>query len=138
MSSGELFHILRTQSIFVDIIRNLAEPERKKLLESVCGLDRIMLLLLLETGLEIEDMIKLRVSDIDINGGSILLPGDGRLQLSSQTFEELKSYLLAKPAQAFLFEGRCGKPVTVKWKRCVLEKLLRRAKLSDQSFKGQD
>lgn len=126
----------------MDIIRSLSLSERRKLLESVldlvCGLDRIMLLLLIESGLEIEDLIKLRVSDVDINGGSIQLPGGDRLQLSSQALEELKCYMLAKPGQAFLLEGRCGKPVTVKWERCVLEKLLQRAKLSGQSFKGQD
>ncbi len=123
----------------MDIIRNLTEPERRKLLEpiveSVCGLDRIMLLLLLETGIDIEDLIKLRVSDVNIEGGFILLPGGKRLQLSPQTLEELNSYLQAKPAQGFLLEGRCGKPVTVKWKRCVLEKLLTRARPNDGSFK---
>jgi integrase len=121
----------------VDIIRNLAEPERKMLLESTCGLDRIMLLLLFETSLEVEDLIEIRVSDVDIDRGSIQLPGGKRLKLSSQTFEELKSFLLARPNQVFLFEGRCGKPVTVKWKRCVLEKLLQMTKLKDQGFKDQ-
>jgi integrase len=121
----------------VDIIRNLAERERKMLLESTCGLDRIMLLLLFETGLEVEDLIEIRVSDVDIDSGSILLPGGERIKLSSQTFEELKSFLLARPNQVFLFEGRCGKPVTVKWKRCVLEKLLQMSRHKDQGFKGQ-
>jgi integrase len=115
----------------VDIIRNLAEPERKRLLESACGLDRIMLLLLFETCLEVEDLIEIRVSDVDIDSGSILLPVGERIKLSSQTFEELKSFLLARQNQVFLFEGRCGKLVTVKWKRCVLEKLLKIAKHKD-------
>lgn len=115
----------------MDIIRNLAEPERRKLLELACGMDRIMLLLLFETGLEVEDLIELRVFDVDINGGSIHLPGGGRLQLSPQTLTEIKSYLRHRPSQGFLFEGRCGKPVTVKWKRCVLEKLFQRAKFKD-------
>lgn len=126
----------------MDIIRNLTEPARRKQLEpiltSVSGLDRIMLLLLIETGIDIEDLIKLRVSDVDVNGGFIQLPGGERLQLSTQTLEELKSYLQAKPAQSFLFEGRCGKPVTVKWKRCVLEKLLQRSRLNDLSLKGKE
>jgi integrase len=121
----------------VDIIRNLAEPKRKRLLESTCGLDRIMLLLLFETGLEVEDLIEIRVSDVDIDGGFILPPRGERIKLSSQTFEELRSFLLARPNQVFLFEGRCGKPVTLKWKRCVLEKLLQMTKLKDQGFKDQ-
>lgn len=91
-----------------------------------------MLRLIFETGLEVEDLIKLRVSDVDIEGGSILLPKGDRLKLSSQTLDELKSYLSSRPNQSFIFEGRCGKPITVKWKRCVLEKLLQRAKLEDQ------
>jgi integrase len=121
----------------VDIIRNLAEQERKMLLESTCGLDRIMLLLLFETGLEVEDLIKIRVSDVDIDGRSILLHGGESIKLSSQTFEELKRFLQARPDQVFLFEGRCGKHVTVKWKRCVLEKLLQMTELKDQGLKGQ-
>jgi integrase len=116
----------------VDIISNLAPIEKEKILDSTYGLDRIMLLLIFETGLEVEDLIKLRVSDVDIEGKSILLPQGKKLNLSSQTHEELKSYLNSRPNQSFLFEGRCGKPITVKWKRCVLEKLLQRAKLEDR------
>lgn len=116
----------------MDIISNLAAAEKRRMLDSTYGLDRIMLLLIFETGLEVGDLIKLRVSDVDIEAGSILIPGVGRLKLSSQTLEELMSYLNPRPNQVFLFEGRCGKPITVKWKRCVLEKLLQRAKLEDQ------
>jgi len=108
------------------------------MLKSACGLDRIMLLLLFETGLKVEELINLRISDIDLERGFVRTPGGEMLQISSQTLEDMKSYLTARPGQGFLFEGRCGKPVTVKWKRCVLEKLIQRAKFKDQCFKGQD
>jgi integrase len=116
----------------VDIISNLAAAEKRRMLDSTYGLDRIMLLLIFETGLEVEDLIKLRVSDVDIEVGSILIPKVGRQKISSLTLDELKSYLNSRPNQSFIFEGRCGKPITVKWKRCVLEKLLQRSKFEDQ------
>ncbi len=115
-------------NISMDDLKNLTELERRKLLDLAFGLDRIMLLLLFETGLEVEELISLRVSDTDLNSGSIRTASGERLKISPQTLAELKSYLKARPTQTYLFEGRCGKPVTVKWKRCVLEKLLQRAR----------
>ncbi len=88
------------------------------------GLDRIMLLLMFETGLDVPELIKLRVSDVDLEDGFINLPGGRRLEVSSETLSEMKGYLSLRPGHSFLFEGRCGKPVTAKWKRCVLERLL--------------
>lgn len=112
----------------MDNLKNLTGPERRKLLDSVFGLDRIMLLLLFETGFEVEELISLRVSDADLDSGDIRTASGKRLRISHQSLSELKSYLKARPSQAYLFEGRCGKPITVKWKRCVLEKLLQRVK----------
>lgn len=109
-------------------LKNLTEAERRKLLDLAFGFDRIMLLLLFETWLEVEELINLHVSDVDLESGSIRTTSGEKLKLSHQTLAELKSYLKARPSQIYLFEGRCGKPVTVKWKRCVLEKLLQRAK----------
>jgi integrase len=112
----------------VKTIANLSADDRRNMLDSTHGLDRIMLLLIFETGLDVEDLIKLRVSDVDVEGRFIQLPGGERLNLSPQAEEELKGYLKGylstRSSQAFLFEGRCGKPITVKWKRCVLDKLL--------------
>jgi len=113
----------------VDIIRNLDGAAKKRMLDSAHGLDRVMLLLIFETGLDVEDLIELRISSIDFEGGFIQLSGGEQRKVSSQTLEELKGYLDKRPNQAFLFEGRCGKPITAKWRRCVLEKLLQREKL---------
>lgn len=121
----------------MDAIEDLTETEKRKMLKLSCGLDRLMLLLLFETGLKVEELINMRVSDVDLEGGYVRTPGGGKLQISSQTLAELKSYLTARQSQGFLFEGRCGKPITVKWKRCVLEKLLQMTKLKDQGFKDQ-
>lgn len=112
----------------MDDLKNLTGPERRKLLDSVSGLDRIMLLLLFETGLDVDELISLRISDADLGSGDIRTASGEKLKLSAQTLAELKSYLKARPSQTYLFEGRCGKPITVKWKRCVLEKLLQRVK----------
>ncbi len=122
----------------VDVIEDLTETERRKMLKLACGLDRIMLLLLFDTGLNVEELINLHVSGVDLERGYVRTPGGEKLQISSQTLEEMKSYLMTRPEHVFFFEGRCGKPVTVKWKRCVLEKLIQKAKLEDQRFEGQD
>jgi integrase len=108
----------------VDDIRSLCVADRKRILDSTYGLDRIMLILMFETGLPVEDLIKLRVSDIDLVDGFIHPSGGERFALSPQSQDELKGYLNSRPNQSFLFEGRCGKPITAKWKRCVLDKLL--------------
>lgn len=97
------------------------------MLDQVIGLDRIMILLLLETGLCVEDLIGLHTSDVDLQGGYVRSASGQRLKISDQMREELRHYLKGKPDKGFLFEGRCGKPVTAKWKRCVLERLLHAA-----------
>ncbi|MCX6678302.1 MAG: tyrosine-type recombinase/integrase [Methanothrix sp.] len=95
-----------------------------KLLDLASGMDRIILLLFFETGLEIDHLINLRVSDLDMQSGQLKVAVDRRIQLSSATLFEIKKYLKSRPGQVYLLEGRCGKPVTSKWKRCVLENLL--------------
>lgn len=105
-------------------IEALSAPYRKRLLDSTRGLDRIILALLFETGLEVEDLINLRVSDVDLKSGTLAVTPDRTVSLSTRMLAELESYLQTRPGQGYLLEGRCGKPITCKWKRCVLEPLL--------------
>ncbi len=106
-------------------LENLTPQEQNRLLASAFGLDRLVLLLAFNTGLTIDDLIGLKVSDVDLEKG--LLHASGKsIILSTETLAELKDYLKARPGQVYLLEGRCGKTITVKWKRCVLEKLLKR------------
>ncbi|MFB3763682.1 MAG: hypothetical protein ACE14P_00370 [Methanotrichaceae archaeon] len=42
-------------------------------------------------------------------------------KFSTETIQELKDYLKTWPGQVYLLQGRCGKPITCKWKICVLE-----------------
>jgi integrase len=98
-----------------------------RLLNLASAMDRIVLLLLFETGLEIDHLINLRVSDLDIESGQLQVALDRKIQLSSAALSEIRDYLLSRPGQVYLLEGRCGKPVTSKWKRCVLENLLLKA-----------
>ena len=100
------------------------DPEKKKILDSAYGLDRLMILMLMETGLSIEELVKLRVQHVDLEKGTIRTDCNKTTNLSVQAQAELWEYLKSRPGQVYLFEGRCGKPVTVKWKRCVLEKIL--------------
>jgi len=105
-------------------LSGLNDPEKRKILDSACGLDRLMMLLLMETGLSIGELIKLRVQHVDLEKGTIRTDCNKTFNLSVQAQAELREYLKSRPGQVYLFEGRCGKPVTVKWKRCVLEKIL--------------
>ncbi len=116
----------------MDCLIGLDEQEKKRLLNSSFGLDRIMTLLLVETGLCVEDLIRLRVSDVDLKGGYLRSASGQRLRISDQTKEELRHYLKGRPDKGYLFEGRCGNPITAKWKRCVLERLLHRQEPAKQ------
>jgi integrase len=109
----------------VDDLSDLAGPEKKRLLDLASAMDRIILLLLFETGLEIDHLINLRVSDLDMQKGLLRVAADRKIQLTGDALSEIREYLLSRPGQVYLLEGRCGKPVTRKWKRCVLENLLR-------------
>jgi integrase len=109
-------------------LESLSEKEKKMLLDSSSGLDRIMLLLLLDSGLKVEELIGTKTSDIDLGSGTILIRSTGvRKKISPKVLAELKSYLETRPGQVHLFEGRCGKPMTGKWRRCFLEKRIKNA-----------
>ena len=101
--------------------------EKKRLLDLASGVDRIIILLLFETGFDLESLINLRVSDLNIESGQLRVAPDKKIQLSSAALSEIKEFLKSRPGQVYLLEGRCGKPVTSKWKRCVLENLQLRA-----------
>jgi integrase len=111
----------------VNGLSELVEPEKNRLLDLASDMDKIILLLLFETGLEIDHLINLRGSDLDMQSGQLRVAADRKIQLSSAAHSEIKQYLKSRPGQVYLLEGRCGKPVTSKWKRCVLENLQLRA-----------
>jgi integrase len=102
----------------------LGETKKGKILDLACGQDRLMILLLLETNLSVDDLIRLKTSDVDLEKGILLDSSGNLINLSAHALGELKNHLGARPKQTYLFEGRCGKPLTIKWKRCVLEKIL--------------
>ncbi len=93
------------------------------MLDLASGMDRIIIILLLESGLDLECLINLRVSDLDLGSGQLRVAQNRTIQLSSGALNEIKQFLKSRPGQVYLLEGRCAKPVTSKWKRCVLEKL---------------
>ncbi len=106
----------------------LSEHEKKEMLDLASGMDRIILLLLFDTGLDLECLINLRVSDLDMERGQLRINENRKIQLSRATLSEIKQYIKSHPGQVHLLEGRCAKPVTTKWKRCVLESLLLKSK----------
>jgi site-specific recombinase XerC len=127
-SNSDLLINLEQKLSYVNGLGELSEPEKNKLLDLASGMDRIILLLLFETGLDLECLIELRVSDLDIESGQLRVAANREIQLSSATLSEIKQFLKSRPGQVHLLEGRCAKPVTSKWKRCVLENLLNNGK----------
>jgi integrase len=118
----------------VDDLSNLSELDKKTILDAASGMDKIIIILLCETGLRIEDLIKLHVSDIDLQTDlqtASLVAFNRKIHLSSEAATELSKYLKNRPAQSYLLEGRCGKPITIKWKRCVMEPMLQRLRKRD-------
>jgi hypothetical protein len=111
----------------VNGLSEIAETKKKRLLDLASGMDKIILLLLFETRLDLEYLIKLYASDLDTEGGQLQVAADRKIQLSSAALSETKQFLKTRPGQVYLLEGRCAKPVTIKWKRCVLENLLLKA-----------
>lgn len=118
-------------------LKDLTDLGRSRILDSVVGADRILLLLLFETGLEPQELLSLRRSDLDLERGELMLHSGQRVRLSPSLQTELGDYLRSRPNLTYLLEGRCGKPMTVKWKRCVLEKLLSRAEISGAERQDQ-
>jgi len=64
---------------------------------------------------------------LDMESGLLRITENRKIQLSCATLSEIKQYLKSRLGQVNLLEGRCAKPVTSKWKRCVLENLLLKA-----------
>jgi integrase len=120
----DLLIFLEQKLSLVKDLCELAEPEKKKILDLASGMDRIIIRLLIETGLDLECLINLRVSDLDMRRGQLRVAQNRTIQLSSEALNEIEQFLKSRPGQVYLLEGRCAKPVTSKWKRCVLEHLL--------------
>ena len=78
----------------MDSLESLSEQEKKMLLDSSSGPDRIMLLLLLDSGLKVEDLIGTKISDVDLEEGTILIRSTGeKKKISPKVMTEMKSYL---------------------------------------------
>lgn len=127
-SRCDLLIFLEQKLSLVKDLCELSEPEKKKMLDLASGMDRIIIILLLESGLDLECLINLRVSDLDQGSGQLRVAQNRLIQLSSGALNEIKQFLKSRPGQVYLLEGRCAKPVTSKWKRCVLENLINNGK----------
>ncbi len=127
VSRCDLLIFLEKKLSLVKDLCELSQPKKKKMLDLASDMDRIILLLLFETGLDLECLINLGVSDLDIESGQLRVAENRKIQLSSATLSEIRQFLNSRPGQVHLLEGRCAKPVTSKWKRCVLESLMRKS-----------
>jgi integrase len=123
-----------TEDLMSEDLGKLEPDQKEAMLRAVQGMDRIMLLMLLSTGLPLKDLIELRIFDLNLEDGFVSAPSGQRLALSSELLQELKGYVRDRPPRGYLFEGLCGKPVTVKWRRCVLDKLLESVQAQQQDL----
>jgi integrase len=123
-SRCDLLIFLEHKLSLVKDLCELSEPEKKRILDLASGMDRIIIRLLIETGLDLECLINLRVSDLDMGSGKLRVAQNRTIQLSGEALNEIEQFLKSRPGQVYLLEGRCAKPVTSKWKRCVLENVL--------------
>ncbi len=131
-------------------LRPLGPEERERLGAALnTESDRIMLRLLLETGLPLDDLREARVSDLDRDRGHLRLKrggmsvgrGDGNrvggepkveeIPLSPELLATVEDYVDKNPGKTYIFEGRCGRPVGPKWVRCTLLPAAIRSGLGD-------
>ncbi|NYT03013.1 MAG: hypothetical protein GKC10_09710 [Methanosarcinales archaeon] len=115
------------------MLRKLCDEEKGRLLKAAeSEAVRFMIWLLLESGVELSDLLEARVCDLDLETGLLSLhSGRPTVQIHAEALPELRQFLKDNPGRTFLFEGRCGKPVTARWSRCVLEPLAARAGVED-------
>ena len=111
-------------------LKPLNEEMQKRLQESLSDRDQIIYLVLLDSGLSIGDLLEAKVSDLDLDRGVLRL-GSKEIRLSPKTTRELERLLNLFPGRVYLLEGRCGKPVTPKWIRCILEPSARKLGLDE-------
>jgi integrase len=108
----------------MNLLKDLDENASERLLaRAACSLDRIAIMLLIETGLDLSFLLTMKVSDVDTASRIIRLQ-QGDLRISEKLADALASYTKGRSQGSYLLEGRCGKPLTPKWERCVLNKIL--------------
>jgi integrase len=153
-------------------LRTISPEERERLLSALKSeSDKIMLQLLLDTGLPLEDLLGAKASDLDRDRGLLRLrkggerkgvgkkggggrDGEGKedgevrkddeggeadaeeIPLSPELMKTLIEHLETHPGKVYLFEGRCGKPVSPKWIRCAIEPAAERLGLGSLRSSG--
>ncbi len=127
-------------------LRPISPEERERLLAALNSeSDKIMLRLLLETGLPLEDLRGAKVSDLDRDRGLLHLRREGKegepeaeiIPLSPELLAAVEDYVEKNPGKTYIFEGRCGKPVGPKWIRCAIEPAAERLRLGKVRAAGR-
>jgi integrase/recombinase XerD len=105
-------------------------PNRRTGLRSLC-----LLRLMLNTGLRAAEVLNLKVSDIDWQGGKVMVrEGKGKkdrtLWIGEADLKLLKKWLKYQaklPASAFLFTTRDGQRIMDRYLRCMVKRLAKQA-----------
>ena len=104
----------------------LTKQEIKAMFENTPNLKhRLMLKIMYGSGLRVSECVGLKLEDLDINEGRILVKSgkgnkDRRIRLANDVIKELVAYLPTMKSQNYLFEGRNGH-VTVKLAQKVIK-----------------
>lgn len=99
-----------------------------------------IVLLLLDTGVRISEMVNMKLADLDLNHGSIRVTGKGQKErfvpISRETRKQLRRYLgsyytgLCPAGSSYLFPDSSGEPITVNGVQQFFRRLARKAGLT--------
>jgi site-specific recombinase XerD len=135
-------HILRNFEIF-KVIKRPAKPKREQELLSDSEINllfqeirnkkhEILLLLILENGVRLKDLLKIMVSDFNPDKNEIIIQQSTtkvkqKIKLNAGLASLMKSYLRKLPSDGFLFSGQFGGAYSARSCQVVFKNALRNA-----------
>lgn len=107
-----------------EVIKLINSPNDKKL---IGFRDKLILIFLYSTGMRVSEIVSLKVSQLDIDKGEVIITGKGKkdrvIFLTDELKDMIKSYLKKRKKNSnVLFLNRNGKPLTDKGIRLLVEK----------------
>lgn len=107
-----------------EVIKLINAPDEKTL---IGFRDKLILIFLYSTGMRVSEIVSLKVSQLDLNKGEVIITGKGKkdrvIFLTEELKELINEYLNRRKKNSnVLFINRNGKPLTDKGIRLLVEK----------------
>lgn len=107
-----------------EVIKLINAPNEKTL---IGFRDKLILIFLYSTGMRVSEIVSLKVSQLDLNKGEVIITGKGKkdrvIFLTEELKDLIKEYLNKRKKNSnVLFINRNGKPLTDKGIRLLVEK----------------